>query len=138
MFKAALFHAEKLLDGARSALLVPAVGMDQYQVHAGETWRSLTDDLPLGTLVHAVRHLQRTESCVGGLGSVRALPGKARIEVQIISIQLLDGTALTDHELAALGYADRASFETGLSGLLGQQRSWFIHVIPTGGSQTPQ
>jgi hypothetical protein len=129
----ALFDAEALLDGRRSAVLAPATDLDQIRLVPDGPCCQLSD-VAVGTEVSEVNIVGRDLSQVGVEKSIRSLKTGRRYPLLVTSIRLVDCKALVPGDLAALGYASHADFEHAWR-MLNTARGWLIRLTPP--SATP-
>lgn|SRR5690554_4544723 len=128
MLRGATFYADRFLTGEKSALLAFAVGADRCQIAPGGPWLT-RDQVAHSQAVHQVKHSGLYTSTVGGRCSIRALPGRARLELEIVEIRLVDCALLTDDQIAALGLS-ADEFATLYGHQMHGVRGWLIYAIP--------
>jgi hypothetical protein len=126
---AALFDAEALLDGHRSAVLVPATPADRIRLTPADV-RHRLDDIPIGAAVYEVNHFGHEFSQVGATMSIRSLRTGRRYALTVTGIHLVRCSELTPGELAELGHASRASFDGEFGAAMGDRPAWFVRLIP--------
>jgi hypothetical protein len=126
---AAHFHAEELLDGRRSAVLIPATDADRIRLTPNDVHHSLAN-IPIGAAVYEVNHFGYEFSQVGATMSMRSLPTGRRYALTVTGIHLVRCSELTPGELAELGHASRASFDGEFGSALGDRPAWFVRLIP--------
>jgi hypothetical protein len=123
------FDAEALLDGRRSAVLIPATPNDRIRL-AADGARQRLDAIPVGAKVYEVVHFGFEFSQVGATMAMRSLRTDRRYALTVTGIHLVNCAELTPDELAALGHASRASFDGEWGEVLDDRLAWFIHLIP--------
>ncbi|HML21868.1 MAG TPA: hypothetical protein PKD09_09480 [Aggregatilinea sp.] len=129
MFRGATPYADRFLTGQKSALLTFAVPADRVQITPDAPWQRRDDVFQPGQQVYSVNHSGLSTSTQGGTCSIRALPSKRRIDLQIIEITMVDCAQLTDEQITDLGlsldefHVLYGHLTTGLKGFL-------IHAIP--------
>lgn len=128
MLRGATFYAGRFLTGEKSALLAFAVGADRCQIAPDDPWLT-RDQVAHGQAVHQVKHSGLYTSTAGGRCSIRALPGRDRLELEITEIRMVDCAQLTDDQIAALGMT-RDEFETLYGHQMHGVRGWLIYAIP--------
>ncbi len=126
---AAMFEAEALLDGRRSAVLIPATAADRIRLAPDDVRRCL-DDIPIGAAVYEVNHFDHEFSQVGATMSMRSLCTGRRYALTVTDVHLVRCSELTPGELAKLGHASRASFDGEFGLALGDRPAWFVRLIP--------
>jgi hypothetical protein len=126
---AAHFHAEELLDGRRTAVLIPATPNDRIRL-APDGARQRLDTIPVGTKVYEVLHFGFEFSQVGATLTMRSLRTGQHYALTVTGVHLVNCDELTPDELIELGHASRASFDGEFGLALGDRPAWFIRLIP--------
>lgn len=94
---------------AKTAMYTPATPADRALVNG--SWLPMRSITP-GQPVLAVTHFGRHESAVDNILTVKAVEGDVLAHVLITGIQLMHTDQLTGEQIRALGYTDRADFES--------------------------
>jgi hypothetical protein len=120
-------HAEWFLDGRKSALLLPALSVDQYQEAPGGPWRLRDDGFAHGRPVSAVRCVVQHSLIEEGRSiPLRSLLTREVIQVQVTGIRMVECNDLGDQEVLDLGYATREDFWHDAGWLMAGQCGWFL------------
>jgi hypothetical protein len=122
-------YADRFLTGQKSALLAFAVPADRVQVEPGAPWQRRDEVFQPGQQVHSVSHSGLSTSTQGGTCSIRALPSKRRIDLQITRITMVDCAQLTDQQIADLGLS-LDEFHVLYGHLTTGLKGWLIYAIP--------
>jgi hypothetical protein len=125
-----VFDAERLLDGRKVALLVPALPADRYRTAGDAPWRARDDGFAHEQMVHAVSHFGRYLSVTGAPLSVRSLTTGRRYQVQITAIRMVECARLSDEVIRDLGCTSREAYDATIGAILHRRRAWLVHVIP--------
>lgn len=139
--RTALLHAERILDGSKTALLMPAIPSDHYRdspigLWPDDEWHARDDSFVHGRMVHTVSHYGPYESETGyvtatsGFISIRALPSHERIQAQVTEIRMVECARLSETEMRELGYPDRAAYMADAGRTMQRRKAWFIRIIP--------
>ncbi len=139
--RTALLHAERILDGSKTALLIPAIPSDHYRTSAiglwpDDDWRARDDGFVHGRMVHTVNHYGHPAdashyvTATGGFVSIRALPSRERIQAQVAEIRMVECARLSDDEMRELGYPDRAAYMADAGRTMQRRKAWFVRIIP--------
>lgn len=137
----ALLHAERILDGSKAALLIPAVPNDHYRTSAiglwpDDDWHTRDDGFVHGRMVHIVSHFANYDGVIGyvtatgGTISIRALPSRERLQAQVTEIRMVECARLSDAEIGELGYPDRAAYMDDAGRTMQHRKAWFVRIIP--------
>ena len=125
----AMFDAEALVDGRRTAIMAPATILDQIRLTPDAECQNVDDNLEEGTEVYEVNICGRDRCRVGAETSIRSLATGRRYPLLVTRIRLVDCHALAPDDVAALGYPSREDFERTWQ-LLNTPTGWLIHLIP--------
>ena len=139
--RTALLHAERILDGSKTALLIPAIPSDHYRTSAirlwpDGDWRARDAGFVHGRMVHTISHYGPYESktgyvtATGGFVSIRALPSRERIQVQVTEIRMVECARLSEAEMRELGYPDREAYMADAGRTMQRRKAWFVRIIP--------
>jgi hypothetical protein len=137
----ALFHAERILYGSKTALLIPAVPNDYYRTsaigpHPDDGWRARDEGFIHGRMVHTVSHFGPYDgtspyvTATGGQVSIRALPSRERLQAQVTEIRMVECARLSDAEIGELGYSNRVAYMDDAGRTMQQRKAWFVRIIP--------
>lgn len=129
MLRGASPYAERFLTGEKTALLAFAVGADRYRASPDALWQPRDHGFEHGRAVYSVNHSRLTTSTQGDECSIRALPSRQRITLQITEIWMVEGARLSSDEIRALGLS-RDEFETLYGHQMPGVRGWLIYAIP--------
>ncbi len=126
----ALFEAEALLDGRRSAVVAPATILDLIRLTPDSPQQKPNElKLAIGLEVHEVAVVGRDLCQVGVEKSIRSLKTGRRYPMLVTGIRLVDCHALAPDDVAALGYASFEDFRQAWS-MLDTPCGWLIHLLP--------
>lgn len=125
-----IMHADKIIDGTKTAILIIATAADRYQESESSEWQPLADETGYVPSVWKVEHFQHGTTTLGEVFPVRSLATQSVIQLQAAKIELIEAAKLTDEHLRQLGYTSRSTFEVEYGRFLGKARVWFIPVIP--------
>ncbi len=128
--RAAMLSTERLLDGSKSALLVPSISLDRYRETNTNPWCSRDDGFEHGKQVFEAEIARRFICTEGEVFPVLSLQTRQSIQVQAVEIRMVECSRLTDAELIELGYTNRTSYQIEIGNFLGGQRAWFVRLIP--------
>lgn len=118
--------ADRLAGAA--ALLVPLGPRDQFR--AADRWQFARDAWQHGQAVDEVNHYGMRRTALGDTLQVGTLEAPDSARVRVVSISMVDFNRLTDADVIALGFADRAALAAEWGTLEGA-RGWLFTVAPT-------
>jgi hypothetical protein len=134
-----IIGVQTILDGSRTAVLVPAVTRDRVRLTPDGDWISI-DDIELGTEVYEVNHFGQHTSQKGSTWSIKDLLNRElTAQVVICTISLERANQLTDAQLATLG----PRLDQGILGFdsieqMEDRRVWYVSIIPESNNQYAQ
>jgi hypothetical protein len=111
-----------------TALLVPLGPRDQFRL--GDRWRFARDAWQHGQAVDEVNHYGIHRTALGDVLNVGTPEVPNATSVHVIGITMADFDRLTEADIAALGFADRAALAAEWGTLEGA-RGWLFAVAPT-------
>ncbi|MEB2351837.1 MAG: hypothetical protein OZ924_10530 [Burkholderiaceae bacterium] len=129
MLRGASPYADRFLTGEKTALLTFAVGADRYRVHQDAPWQPRDQAFEHGKTVYSVNHSRMYTTTRGEICSIRALPGRQRVTLQVVEIRMVEVARLTGDEIRALGMTEN-EFETLYGSWVAGLRGWLIYAIP--------
>lgn len=124
-----MFDVAPLLDGRRSAVLVPATLDDLARLTPDGDWLPL-GGTPLGEPIYDVDHFGHSTHHCGENMVIRSLTSGQLYQFITSDIRLVRCDDLTADVLAALGHDTRASFDAEWGEALGSRRAWLIYLAP--------
>lgn len=118
----AVLDAERMTR-AKTALLTLMTRQDRYRI--GDTWHNAAERWGNGENVDEVNHYGRHQMAAGDVLIVERIDGKPIMHVQIDGIRMMHTDALTQADIAALGYDNREMFAAEWQDVFGGKVWWY-------------
>ncbi len=125
-----IVHADKIIDGSKTAILIIATAADRYMETEASAWQPLADDTGAIPSVWKVEHFRHDTTTRGEVFPVRSLATQSVIQLQATNIELVEAARLTDDHLRQLGYTSHRAFDVEYGYFLDEARVWFIPIVP--------
>jgi hypothetical protein len=122
------FHAERFLDGRKTALLLPAIPRDRYQAVDGSPWQARDDGFEHHHPVHSIHQAGRHVLTEGEVLSLRSLETGDCLSLRVLEIHSVECARLSDQDLADLGYPSRDRYDAEWGRLIQHRRAWLLRV----------
>lgn len=129
---AAICRAERILNGSKTALLIPALSIDRYRLQAGEPWRRCGAGFMHNLRVQAIHHVGLGYATIeGDVIPVRSVETREVIRVQISDLRMVACDRLGDTDLRDLGYSPEQAYDAEVIFYLRRiPQAWWIRFIP--------
>lgn len=126
-----MLNAERLLDGSKTALLIPALPTDRYRLAKDAPWRRRDDGFMHDQRVHAMRQpATRLAAAEGDILDVRSLETRQVLQVQLTDLRMADCARLTNTDIFDLGYTRRLDYDIEIGHLMRGRTAWLARFIP--------
>ncbi|HMN12041.1 MAG TPA: hypothetical protein PKD55_06930 [Bellilinea sp.] len=129
MLRGASPYADRFLTGEKTALLIFAVDADRYRATPDGPWQPRDLAFEHGKVVYSVNHSRMYTTTQGEICSIRALPSRQRVTLQVVEIRMVEVARLTGDEIRGLGMTED-EYETLYGYQVAGLRGWLIYAIP--------